>query len=630
MGLKLTNTEIYRDELLAYLEPTMNRMMLIGAFGAFISFINTLIIRPDAWVHVFFTSATFFLLISLFLLRRRVSADMKISTVTAFLTLYSSVLLLTDNELAGILLVFLNAVIIVFLQKPKSQWLLLSLTTVVVIVSFFRSAAGDISALSNYAYSLAIYLVLISIMPIAFRAIYFFLYNKLELLQLKLKEEEQTTELLQQKTDEIELLAYFDRLTGLYNRYRLSHLINQQLSQRHCKALVFIDIKNFRKINSLYGLKHADAILSNIAGLIQKQVQLGLIGYLGANTFVVSTQKKVSQNEYLQKVKALQADINQAANLALNLELYSLCLLPEDDALKAEDYYKLAEDHLAAMKAQGITSKYVDEAEKQALQADAERKQFILESINNHSYEIHYQEKYNVVTKQVVGIEALARLQRDGQFISPGIFIPIVEADEHIISFGYLILELVCRQFNQITDLYGPIPVSVNLSPKQLADKDIVSNIRATLAHYQIDPSRLELEITENELIGNFTEFNQVITELKHLGIKFSIDDFGTGYSSLGYLSVLPADVLKIDKSFIDTIHTDTKQQAIVRAILDIAGISGMEIVAEGVETTDQLDALQQLGVDVIQGYLYSRPQPLDKVDTQTQAKLSSDGAASA
>lgn len=611
MGINSNNKVKHREELLAYLEPAMNRMMLIGAAGAFISFINTMLVRPDAWIHVGFTSATTLLLIGLYFLRHRVTADFKIISVTSFLTLYSGVLLLSDNQLAGILMVFMNVVLIVFFQPFRLQWLYLTITSVMVIISFISHSSMDIPTLSNYGYSLTIYLVLISITPIAFRAIHFFLYNQLELLQKKLAEEEQIIALLQQKNQEIEQLAYFDRLTGLYNRHRISQLINESLSQGTCRAIVFIDIKNFRKINALYGVRHADTILRDIARLMVEKVEAGFVGSLGGNAFVVCGQKAIDSSGYLDRVHWLQQQINLATNLAVHIELYSVCFIPEADQLHADDYYKLAEDYLATMKAQGSAHKFIDEAEKKALQAVAEQKQFILAAIETGSYDIHYQEKFNVRSQQVVGVEALARLRRDGQFISPGLFIPIVEADEHIISFGYLIMTLVFSQFSRITSLYGDIRVSVNLSPKQLADKDIYSNIKQMLQKYQIDPARLELEITENELIRNLSDFSEVINQLKQLGIKFSIDDFGTGYSSLGYLSVLPVDVLKIDKSFIDTIHTDQKQQAIVRAILDIARTSGMEIVAEGVETTEQLQALQTLGVDVIQGYLHARPKPL-------------------
>ena len=612
MGKGLKQLGEYREELLTYLEPTMNRMMLIGAGGAIFALINTLIVRPNAWVHVIFTSSTTLLLLGLYAFRQQVSADNKVTIVTIFLSVYGSVLLFTNNELAGILLIFLNVVLAIFLKETRYQIVFLSLTTGVVVLSFINASGGDWDKLSNYAYSVTIYLVLVTIFPIAFRAIYYFLYNKLDLLQEKLQEEERIIHLLQHKNNEIEKLAYFDRITGLYNRHRMSNLLDVDLKQNICGSLVFVDIKNFKKINDLYGVKHADVILADIAALILRRVaESGYVGYLGANTFVIYTHESIGREDYLTQVNLLQSEINHSLNLAVSIEFYSVCIVAELGQHQPEDYYKLAEEYLSAMKSQGIQQKYVDEHVKKAQIEEDARRQFILDAIDKSLYEVHYQEKFDVQRQQVIGVEALARLRYNGNYVSPGIFIPIVEADEHIISFGYLMLDLVFRQMKRITELYGDIRVSVNLSPKQLADKDIYDNVKRLIAMYQVAPQRLELEITENELITNIEEFTGVIQNFKDLGIKFAIDDFGTGYSSLGYLSVLPADVLKIDKSFIDTIHTDNKKRAIVKAILDIAGASGMEIVAEGVETTEQLNALRSLGVNVIQGYLFSIPKAL-------------------
>lgn len=256
-------------------------------------------------------------------------------------------------------------------------------------------------------------------------------------------------------------------------------------------------------------------------------------------------------------------------------------------------------------------SKYVDSHEKTLLLEQAKKEAYVLKSVDEKRFEIFYQEKHDARENKVVGVEALARLRDDGGFISPAEFVRTIEESDRIAEFGFLVIELVFAQVKRLYERYGPIRVSINLSPKQLADYNFLVRLESLVAAYGIRSELIELEITETVLMSNFSELLDIMHAAKNMGFKFSMDDFGTGYSSLSYLSVLPIDVIKIDKSFIDKIATDNAARAIVRSVIDIAREFNLEVVAEGVETEDQLDRLKSLGCHIIQGYLFSRPKTL-------------------
>jgi diguanylate cyclase (GGDEF)-like protein len=223
---------------------------------------------------------------------------------------------------------------------------------------------------------------------------------------------------------------------------------------------------------------------------------------------------------------------------------------------------------------------------------------------------LEYQPKIDLTSGEMIGVEALVRWDHpDLGLILPGRFIPLAEESDLIVLLGTWVLNAACEQVRRwVDDGTGKIPVSVNVSSRQFRHDDLVDAVSAALASVDLDPEFLEIELTEHTLIEDVEGARATLHRLKDMGVRVSIDDFGTGYSSLSYLKRFPIDTLKIDQSFIDDITTDPDDAAISQAIIALARTLRMQVIAEGVETREQLEFVRGLGCDAVQGYVYSRP----------------------
>ena len=236
-------------------------------------------------------------------------------------------------------------------------------------------------------------------------------------------------------------------------------------------------------------------------------------------------------------------------------------------------------------------------------------------ALEHEEIELAYQPIVHAWTGETVAVEALARWTLDGRAVSPGEFIPLAEATGLIIPLGTHVLRRACREARRIADRgHADVTVCVNISARQFREPEFAALVRASLEHYGLAPSALQLEVTESAYISADASIHTV-RALEQLGVGLSIDDFGTGYSSLGYLKRLPVDALKIDRSFVDDILTDPADQAIVRAIIAVAHNLGLATVAEGVETIEQVEFMQMLGCTRLQGFFFARALRSDDLD---------------
>jgi diguanylate cyclase len=233
-----------------------------------------------------------------------------------------------------------------------------------------------------------------------------------------------------------------------------------------------------------------------------------------------------------------------------------------------------------------------------------------------------YQPRVDVVTGKMVGMEALLRWRRpDGVMVAPGDFVPLLEETGLIIPVGDWVLQAACKQLKQWrADGLPLVPVAVNISARQLHDAALVTRVRGIVGGGDACGGMLELELTESSLMRNPEEVVRMLSEIRALGVRIAIDDFGTGYSSLSYLKRFPLDCLKIDQSFVRDITTDEDDGAIVRTIISIARQMNLKVVAEGVETAEQLAFLKALDCDEAQGYLFARPMPAGEIAHRLRA----------
>jgi EAL domain-containing protein (putative c-di-GMP-specific phosphodiesterase class I) len=291
------------------------------------------------------------------------------------------------------------------------------------------------------------------------------------------------------------------------------------------------------------------------------------------------------------------------------------------EVTSAHSLLQFATTALSRAKRQGVTLQVYSEGMEESSRTHLHMVQDLRKAVSDREFSVHYQPIH--VDGEIVGFEALARWEHPSNGnISPAVFIPIAEESGLISEIGQQVLETACRDLSRIRrttakDLY----VSVNLSVKQLGDFNLVAVIEELLLRYELPPSALRLEVTESSLMVNLEQLLPVLEAIRRLGVVLSVDDFGTGYSSLAYLKRLPISVVKIDRSFIIGIPSDRRDVAIVRSIIAMAEGLGMELVAEGVDRIEQLDCLSQLGCRGVQGFLYSRPKPVDELEADVRVR---------
>jgi diguanylate cyclase (GGDEF)-like protein/PAS domain S-box-containing protein len=425
----------------------------------------------------------------------------------------------------------------------------------------------------------------------------------------------------------IRRLAYFDPLTELPNRRYFMERLQQtaawcKRSLRCQMALCYIDLDRFKTANDTLGHGAGDELLKIVGARLSQCLREGdIVARLGGDEFaVVVTDVQRSEDAAIVAEKIIDA-IRQPLTVGGH-ELYvtasvGISLFPADSA-DMNELVKNADIALYHAKEQGKNTYRFYSKEINALTVEHLKLESDLrKAVERDELFLVYQPQIDLTSNRIHGVEALLRWQHPSLgLISPAKFIPLAEETGLIVPIGDWVLQTACRQL-QRWDQAGlpPLSMSVNLSTLQFRRKGLVSFISQTLNQAAIDPGRLELEITESTLMGNPDEAGMILRVIAELGVRVSIDDFGTGYSSLSYLRRFPVDVLKIDQSFVREISSSLDDRAIAQAVIALARSMELMVVAEGVETEDQLSILKALDCDRVQGYLLSRPLPVEAVD---------------
>ncbi|RLP54114.1 MAG: EAL domain-containing protein [Ketobacter sp.] len=434
----------------------------------------------------------------------------------------------------------------------------------------------------------------------------------------------------------IEDLAFYDSLTGLPNRRllmdRLKHILDTRARQPRIGALLFIDLDNFKALNDTYGHNHGDLLLQQVARRLQDNVRKGdTLARLGGDEFVVlledlnnntleaATQAEISGDKILRVLGLpyLLDGKTHRSTPSIGITLFG------DVQESIEGPLKRADLAMYQAKAAGRnTLRFFDPQIQAAVTARSELEADLRTAITRQQFILHYQPQMEG-TDQLAGAEALIRWQHPVRgMVAPGEFIPIAEDTGLILDLGRWVLEAACAQLA----LWAGQPerarltISVNVSSRQFRQPDFVNQVSASLTRSGANPRLLKLELTESLLVSNVEEVIEKMIVLKKKGISFSLDDFGTGYSSLAYLKRLPLDQLKIDQSFVRDIGLNANNTVIAKTIITLAGSLGLTVIAEGVETEAQRRFLATHGCTAFQGYLFSRPLPIDAFDKLTEA----------
>ena len=425
---------------------------------------------------------------------------------------------------------------------------------------------------------------------------------------------------------EVRHLAHHDALTGLANRCLLDARLQQAIADarrgRQQLAVLFLDLDRFKNINDSLGHHVGDALLVQVADRLRAEMrETDTVARLGGDEFVIALQGIGGASDVARMTETLLERLS-ASYIVDGTELHAtpsigISLFPAD-GLDANTLLRNADAAMYHAKALGRANyQFFTDALNQSTTARLELENRLRRAIGSDEFELWYQPLLDASGTTLNGFEALLRWRSDSETLHlPSTFIPIAEDTGMIVELGRWVLREACIQAKRWSE-FGPgrPRISVNLSARQLRDVRFADSVADILAETGLEPSMLELEITESSVMDRPDEAVALLHRLKQLGVGIAIDDFGTGYSSLSYLKMFPLDRLKIDGSFVCDIDNDPNDSAIVSAAVSLAHNLGLPVVAEGVETAAQALHLARLGCDELQGFHFSRPMPALEAD---------------
>ena len=441
-------------------------------------------------------------------------------------------------------------------------------------------------------------------------------YQDLESMheELLLNEEQ-----LRSNYDHIEFLAYHDTLTNLPNKLAFLDYVNAVLLSSSpleaLHAVYFVDLDNFKTVNDTLGHEYGDALLVKTASLLTSALHSdGMLARAGGDEFLLfrenipSTEDAVWFASQIIDIFKNPLDLDGEivyVSMSIGISIYPENGLTSNALIKNADIAMYKSKDTGKNKFTLFDRKMEEELNRNTLIIEVLRN-----AIENNEIYIQYQPLMELESNNIIGFEALMRIfnERLG-YITPSEFIPIAEESGLIIELSSWLLREACTfTKNMIDSGATPRPVSVNISSVQINRPGFVSTLSEILEETKLPPEYLELEITESTLVSSLMDATKLLGNLQNIGVKISLDDFGTGYSSLNYLTKMPIDTLKIDKSFIDNICTNEKDSCIAESIIQLAHSLDIRVVAEGVEQEEQLCLLRSKRCDIIQGYVYSPP----------------------
>lgn len=424
--------------------------------------------------------------------------------------------------------------------------------------------------------------------------------------------------------DELEKRAMTDSLTGVSNRFayteRMRVLLESSSTRSYQHAVLFLDLDRFKQINDTLGHAVGDYLLVEVVKRIQSLLKnKDILARYGGDEFVITLTNIHHPREAVHLAEMIiqlleqpfaVEDQNLYVSTSIGISIYphdgddtEVLLTKADKAM-----------YFAKQNGRGQFSFYFDELQtdsKRVLLLDNE----LRKAIENDSFELHYQPKVSVTTGAIVGVEALVRWHNEKLgFVSPGEFIPYAEETGLIIPISECIINRACQDYIKLkSQNIKNMPIALNISSIHFHQSNFIESITQILERNNCPAHYFEIELTERTVMNSEKETIRKLVLLKQLGFKLSIDDFGTGYSSLSYLVQFPLNYLKIDRSFIQHICSLDDKQAVVDAIIQMAHRLHMKVIAEGVEQREQVQLLRKMGCDMIQGYYYSKPLPLDE-----------------
>jgi diguanylate cyclase (GGDEF)-like protein/PAS domain S-box-containing protein len=433
--------------------------------------------------------------------------------------------------------------------------------------------------------------------------------------------------------EHLKYLAHYDSLTGLPNRtlfYKsLEKMLAQDLEDGWQIGVMFIDLDHFKNVNDSLGHALGDELLVQFSNRLVECIGLrDIAGRLGGDEFALillmrdGTQRAAVVAEQIRK--ALRAPFNLKGHEVAITASIGITVHP-DDASHPDTLLKFADTAMYRAKLAGRdTSRFFTAQMNADVSARSALESALRKAVDNDEFVLHYQPKVQIGSGRIVGVEALLRWHRPGQgMVSPADFVPVLEETGLIARVGAWVIASAARQSSLwMRSAIGPVQIAINVSGRQFVNGELEEHVGKAIADNQIPAALLEMELTESSLMTNTESTIASLQKLKLLGVKISIDDFGTGYSSLAYLRRFNIDKLKIDIAFVREITSNADDAAIVLAIIRMAHSLNLEVIAEGVETAEQLAYLKHHQCDQFQGYFFSRPLPAREMEAMLRDNL--------
>lgn len=444
-----------------------------------------------------------------------------------------------------------------------------------------------------------------------------------------IEEQQKAARQVQVKQQYLEYAAHHDPLTHLSNRLmfedRLKDTVQAALNEGEQFAVFLVDLDNFKFFNDQYGHLIGDKMVVEVGSRLKSMMRdIDLVARLDGDEFVVIQKDIYEKDSIVDIAKRIMSVLTAPfeyrgftlkASVSVGVAYFPDDVhMDKDEATVSEEIVNNASVALQEAKTNGKNQfQLFNESMRKRLTDRIRIEQDLKNALGESQFEVYYQPKINIKTREVTGAEALVRWIHpvEGR-ISPELFVPVAEEAGLIIEIGEWILRTACRQTRMLHQLgYRGLNVAVNISAVQFTDGNLLPMVSKALKDSQLQPELLELEITESAVMHDPEDVIHSLHELSRFGMRLAIDDFGTGYSSLAYLKRFPVDTLKIDRAFITDISSDNDDVAIVEAVLGLGQHFNMKIVAEGVEDEDQLNFLADQGCDLAQGYFISQPMNL-------------------
>lgn len=423
----------------------------------------------------------------------------------------------------------------------------------------------------------------------------------------------------------IHFISYYDDITGIPNRKMFTEkfegLIKNNLDKGTKLALVFFDLDNFKNINDTYGHEVGDNILLKISERVHEILdERHTFARFGGDEFVIAFSEVINESEVKIFLDQLQEQMRKPflinnksiyCSITIGVSIYPV------DADSLDLLLKTADMAMHTAKQEGKNRyKFFDVDILKILKRQYDIEKALRTAIEKNEIFMVFQPKVSIKGEAVNGFEALVRwISEDLGFVSPAEFIPIAENCGLIVDLGKYIIEESFKKCRELIDnTHNQFHIAINISDIQLRECEFIDFISEMLEKYQIPPRYIQFEITEGVIMQSVAKNIEILLSLKGLGLSIALDDFGTGYSSLNYLKRLPIDVLKIDKSFVDGIGVDEKSEYIAESIIKLSHSLNLKVVAEGVETKEQLGYLDKMKCDIAQGYYFSKPEKFENI----------------